>query len=134
MDERRKTLALEIKELIEELSPIIESFTSEVCPTCRSVCCKHKHSLYDEEDKVFLRALSVEPVNDESLDPDGPCQFLSPTGCVRPRWKRPFRCTWYFCEALLEYMPEASGRHYRRLVRLLNEILEKRKALIDSSL
>ncbi len=126
----KKALALQIKTKIEELSPLIEFFTSEVCPTCQDVCCRHKHSLYDEEDSLFLKALGIEPINNNNRDPEGPCEFLKETGCIRKRWERPFRCTWYFCDALLQHMPEASGRRYRAMVKALNELIELRKQLL----
>lgn len=135
VDEREtlsaEEIALEIKRVFEEISPLIESFTSLVCPTCVNVCCRHKHSLYDEEDRLFLNALGVGAENNLNLDPEGPCEFLKETGCVRPRWLRPFRCTWYFCEGLLKYMPEASGKRYREMVKKLNDLIELRKKLLS---
>ncbi len=127
---KQQDIALKIKECFEELSPLIEYFTSEVCPSCQNVCCRHKHSLYDEEDRLFLQALSVEAENNYSPDPEGPCEFLKETGCVRQRWERPFRCTWYFCDALLQHMPEASAKRYRAMVSILNKIIELRKRLL----
>ena len=129
---KQEDIALQIKECFEELSPLIEYFTSEVCPSCQSVCCRHKHSLYDEEDRLFLQALSVEAENNLSPDPEGPCEFLKETGCVRERWQRPFRCTWYFCDTLLQYMPEASGRRYREMVNLLNKLISLRRRLLST--
>lgn len=121
----------EIKHLYEELSPLIESFTRRVCPECRQPCCKQRFGIYEKEDLLFLESINAE-INDASkrLDPEGECQFLSSRGCIRPRWLRPYRCTWFFCSELLEAMQTHSPRHYRRIVDLLNRIKQLRTELL----
>ncbi|NOZ24856.1 MAG: hypothetical protein GXO94_02030 [Nitrospirae bacterium] len=121
-----------LRALFEEISPLIEGYTSKVCPSCEDVCCKQKHAYYDSEDLVYVSALglALPEYGDRGLEE--PCEFLSVSGCSRPRWQRPFRCTWYFCEPLLRHMEEGPGRPYRRLVGLLQEIVELKGKLLGS--
>ncbi len=126
---QREALALRLKELLEEVSPLIEGYTSEVCPRCRDVCCRQRHASYEEDDLRYISALGLPLQGAAGRDPDEPCEHLSDRGCRRPRWLRPFRCTWYFCEQLLERMTEDAGRPYRRVVGLLREAMELRRRL-----
>ncbi|MGD0884210.1 MAG: hypothetical protein ABSA46_04915 [Thermodesulfovibrionales bacterium] len=128
-------IAERLKELFAEISPMIESYTREVCPQCAQVCCKQRHALPDAKDRVFLRALGLEsPPYDNRRSPDEQCQFLGSTGCVNPRWMRPFRCTWFFCEPLLRAMDEGAGKRCRKLTALLGEIVKMSNDLQGRSL
>ncbi len=125
-----RQIALKVRERMEELSPLIEHFTSEVCPECRDVCCKQKHGIPDKEDRhLFFLLNSQPPELDTKRAPDDYCQFLSDRGCILPRWQRPFRCTWYFCETLLRVMPERDPRGYRKMISLLQEVILLRQHL-----
>ncbi len=127
----RLATALKLKALYDEISPLIEEFTRQVCPQCQSVCCKHRHGHFEPQDEVFIEALGAEvPRASNDRDDDDWCEFLSETGCQKPRWQRPFRCTWYFCEALLEYMPEADPKRLRKLQAMLQEIQRLRQVLL----
>jgi len=127
----RVAIAQRLKTLYDEISPLIEEFTQEVCPECQSVCCKHRHGRFEPLDEKFIEALGVDiPRATDDRDDDDWCEFLTETGCQKPRWQRPFRCTWYFCEALLQYMPEKSPKRLRKLQRLLQEIQTLRIQLI----
>ncbi len=128
-EETIREKAVGLYRLLERASPLIEQYTSEVCPTCEDVCCKQKHAYFDDEDMIYITALGVEVPEYDERGPEEPCQFLSERGCTRPRGHRPFRCTWYFCPPLLSYMAGGKGRPYRRLVALLKEIGLKREAV-----
>ncbi len=96
-----KETAQKYKMCMLSLDPVVESFTSKVCPYCGTVCCRQKFALPNREDIILFWALNIElPDYDFSRDINSSCQFLSYTGCSIPRLYRPFRCTWYFCEAL----------------------------------
>ncbi len=96
-----KKFAQNYKLQMLSLDPIIESFTSKVCPYCGTVCCRQKFALPNREDIILFWALGFKlPRYDLKRDINSSCQFLSYTGCNLPRLCRPFRCTWYFCEAL----------------------------------
>ncbi len=122
-----------LRELFEEISPLIEGYTSEVCPYCEDVCCKQKHAYYDSEDIIYISALHLSSPEYSKRGLEEPCEFLSCNGCSRPRWQRPFRCTWYFCGPLLRHMNNGPGRPHRRLVALLRDIVDLRGRLITNS-
>jgi hypothetical protein len=129
---KNDTLALELKAAYEELSPLIEAFTAEVCPTCEKVCCIDRHGTHEEADLFFLAAACEDAPPEPPLEDDTlPCRHLGKTGCSIERWRRPYRCTWYFCPALLEAMPPGDPRGYRELVAKLEKLGELRHRLID---
>jgi hypothetical protein len=119
--------ALELKELLIELSPLIEEYTSQTCPACGDVCCKQKRSLPEPEDVRFASALGMPlPDRDPLRPPDGPCQFMGPRGCVTERWLRPWRCTWYFCDPLLRALDEGPRKKARAITALVQRIVDIR--------
>jgi hypothetical protein len=121
---RTAAAAQSLKDLLIETSPLIERYTGEVCPACTDVCCKQKHGVFRERDRIYLNALGADvPLYDKSMAPEGPCQFLGPGGCARPRWLRPFKCTWYFCDPILQAMSEGQGRENRRFIEMLREMV-----------
>jgi len=126
-----KELAQKYKKQMLALDPIIESFTSKVCPYCGTVCCRQKFALPNREDIISFWALEVDiPKYDLRRDINSSCQFLSYTGCLIPRLLRPFRCTWYFCDALwlqIEINPPAYN-----IEKALRQLRRTRDKLIDS--
>jgi hypothetical protein len=120
-----KETAEKMKQLLIESSPMIEDYTREVCPACAEVCCRQKHGMFRGNDRMYLHALGVEiPPRDQERPLDGPCELMGPHGCDQPRWLRPFKCTWYFCEPLLKAMDDGPSRKARRLSALLQEMTE----------
>ncbi len=118
-------VAEKLKKLLIESSPLIEENTAAVCPACTDVCCRQKHGLYREVDNVYLKALGVTaPRRDESMHLEGPCESMGPKGCIQPRWMRPIKCTWYFCEPLLNALDDGPPRKARRLYALLEEMTD----------
>lgn len=112
-----------MKEAYEAVSPFIEKHTARVCPSCEKVCCIDRHGTHEEEDLSFLAALGASaPPGSPREDDTLPCRHLSRTGCSIPRWLRPFRCTWYFCERLLEEMPRENPREYRLFMEDLSRL------------
>ncbi|HAR45795.1 MAG: hypothetical protein A2X56_10020 [Nitrospirae bacterium GWC2_57_13] len=121
----RNSTAEKLKRLLIEHSHLIEEYTAVACPDCTDVCCRQKHCLFREKDIVYLTALGKEvPVRNETLPPDGPCQFMGRAGCSLPRWRRPFRCTWYFCEPLLSALHDAPARRSRELSKALQKMAD----------
>ncbi len=120
----RSRFAHEIKEAYEALSPMIESYTSSLCPGCKQVCCIDRHGSHEQADIKFIRLLDSDPVPWEPplCDDKKPCRYLDKRGCVLERWQRPYRCTWYFCEPLLEKMRQADSRRYRRVLEALERL------------
>jgi hypothetical protein len=124
--------AEKLKLLLIESSPLIEEYTAHVCPGCTDVCCRQKHGLYRERDVRYLHALSVEqPKRDEARPLDGPCEWMGPQGCVSPRWMRPFKCTWYFCEPLLAALNNGRQKKARRLAAVMQEMIDLYGKLSD---
>ncbi|NIO32381.1 MAG: hypothetical protein GTN75_11410, partial [Gemmatimonadetes bacterium] len=115
-----------------EVSPLIEAFTSRVCPSCESVCCIDRHGTHEAADLAFLSTIDEPPPGDSpKADDTLPCRHLGPRGCGIARWQRPYRCTWYFCPALLEAMPQADPKGYRALVSKLERLGELRQRLLE---
>jgi hypothetical protein len=125
-------LAKELKNKFDTISPFIQRHTSIICPYCENVCCINKHGYHDKEDIIFLSILGVElPSNDNHRGDSEPCKFLTEKGCCLERWMRPFRCTWYFCEPLLESMKEDKGRRYREFVMSLQSLIAIRQEFLE---
>jgi hypothetical protein len=117
--------AYQLKLLLTASSPLIEEYTAAVCPGCTDVCCRQKHGLYRERDIQYLRALEEAiPQRDEARPLEGRCEMMGPQGCVQPRWMRPFKCTWYFCDPLLEAMNEGPQKKARRLAAMMQEMID----------
>ncbi len=124
MTETRAVIAEKLRLLLIDSSWLIEKYTSEACPACVDVCCKQKHGVYQERDILYLHALGAEvPQCDKARPLEGPCQFMGPRGCDKPRWLRPFKCTWYFCEPLLVALNEGPQKKARQLSVVLQEMI-----------
>jgi hypothetical protein len=118
--------AHQLKQLLIESSPLIEEYTAVVCPACVDVCCRQKHGTHCSRDLAYLRALGAPaPPLDADRDPDGPCQFMGQSGCILPRWTRAFKCTWYFCDALLAALDEGEPKKARQLSAILQDMVDR---------
>jgi hypothetical protein len=119
--------AVNLKQLLIELSPLIEELTADVCPECTDVCCKQKRCILDPVDVRYLNALRMPPPDfNTSRPPEGPCQFMGQSGCVTPRWFRPWRCTWYFCDPLLSAMNRGPQKTARKIADLIQQVVDIR--------
>lgn len=129
-----RDLAHQLKTAIDRVSPFIQQITSEVCPSCQKVCCIDRHGHYSDQDLIYVRALGTElPSFKEGMIDTDPCQFLRDSGCSLERAVRPFRCNWYFCDALLEYMRQGPSKPYRQFIERFQKIVELREAMLSSS-
>jgi len=118
----RAEQARQIQKLLIESSSLIESYTGEVCPRCTDRCCKQRHGTFTPLDQAYVNALGKDvPRHDPARPIDGPCQFLSERGCTKPRWQRAWKCTWYFCDALLQALADGPQRQARALSRMQAE-------------
>jgi hypothetical protein len=117
-------VALKIKHLLMGISPLIDEYTAEVCPDCIDVCCRQRHGLYRGRDIEYLKMLGISvPQRDETKLLDGPCESMGPRGCVQPRWMRPFKCSWYFCESLLAALNSGPPKKMRELTSMMQEMI-----------
>jgi len=125
-----RSLAEEMREAYDSVSPFIEHHTSRVCPDCLSVCCIDRHGTHEREDLALIEALGEVPPPERPLEQDtSPCRQLGEMGCGLMRWQRPYRCTWYFCSALLEAMDQEDPRAYREFIRKLRRLQDLRLAV-----
>ena len=133
MHETDKTeIASELKEILEAVSPFIEKHTALICPLCKRVCCINKHGRHTKEDICFFRALGLEEPSIDRYGKDSdPCGYLAANGCSLHRWERPFRCTWFFCDPLLQSMKD-NCKEYREFVNSLNMLILARQELIEN--
>jgi hypothetical protein len=116
--------AKRLQQLLMESSPLIEDYTRESCPQCTDVCCRQKHGRYRERDIIYLHALgALVPDSDHARPHEASCEFLGRHGCIHPRWLRPFKCTWYFCEPLLRALEDRPARSTRRLTAVMEEMI-----------
>lgn len=125
-------LADELRQAFKAVSPFIEKHTAIVCPECKKVCCIDKHGRYDKNDLAFIRALGVKKQYDlPDRDESDPCRFLNEKGCSRERWERPFRCTQFFCDALLKSLENDNAKFYRAFVDYLQHLISVRQRLLE---
>jgi hypothetical protein len=124
MTDTRPDIALKIKHLLMSISPLIDEYTAAVCPDCVNVCCRQRHGLYRERDIEYLKMLGISvPQRDEAKLLDGPCESMGPKGCVQPRWMRPFKCSWYFCEPLLAALNSGPPKKMRKITSMMQEMI-----------
>ena len=122
----------EIKDAFDSISPYIQRHTEAVCPSCPGVCCVNRHSYYDKSDMVFINALGLKGSNYKAdREENKPCRFLQDDGCSLPRYMRPFRCTWYFCESLLDSMQKDKAKEYRAFVSAFQRLQGIRQKLLE---
>ncbi|MDA8340111.1 MAG: hypothetical protein M0Z70_12500 [Nitrospiraceae bacterium] len=125
-------LARIVRFRIDEIDSFIQQNTSIVCPNCEKVCCINRHGYYDYEDLIYIHALGLKPPTyKEGVSDTDPCQFLSEFGCAIERSIRPFRCNWYFCDALLKHIENGPAKPYRTFIKQLDEIVDLRKEMLD---
>jgi hypothetical protein len=116
--------AKRLQQLLIDSSAMIEEYTREVCPSCTDVCCRQKHGTYRERDIIYLNAIgALVPATDRTRPAESRCEFLGTNGCIRPRWLRPFKCTWYFCEPLLTELEDRPARSTRMLTAVMEEMI-----------
>jgi hypothetical protein len=124
MPQSRNNAAVRLQQLLIAGSPLIEEYTRELCPGCTDVCCRQKHGIYRERDVIYLTALRTDvPARDPARPLDGPCEALGEGGCIHPRWLRPFKCTWYFCEPIILAMQDRPQRSARALTAVMEEMI-----------
>ncbi len=128
----KRELADELKEAYDIVSPFIEKHTAIVCPDCESVCCKDKHGRYDENDHAFFKALGIDSSQDTSdREESDRCRYMTEMGCDLERWMRPYRCTFFFCDALLKSLEDDNSKLYRTFMEYFKYMVSTRKNLLD---
>lgn len=117
--------AQKLKQLLIDTSSLIEEYTAITCPDCTDVCCRQRHGLYRQGDINYLLALGVKiPRRDATRSMEGPCEVMGERGCQQPRWLRPFKCTWYFCDPLLRALDDGPQRKARGLAAEMQRMID----------
>ena len=130
MTDDRIIIAEKLKQLLIDSSPLIEEYTSAVCPACKEVCCKQRHGLYRDRDRLYLSTLGITvPLRETTRPLEGSCEMMGPKGCIQPRWMRPFKCTWYFCEPLLAALNRGPQKKARQIAAVMQEMIDNYDAL-----
>jgi hypothetical protein len=133
MTNTRSDIAWKLRQRLNDVSPLIEVYTAAICPECTDICCRQRHGLYRERDINYLRGLGIPiPERDEARTLDGPCECMGPHGCIQPRWLRPFKCTWYFCNPLLEALNTGPQKRARMLASIMQDMLILYDALTET--
>jgi len=127
----RSELARDLKEAFNTVSPFIEKHTAIVCPECEKVCCADKHGRYDSNDLLFLESLEADiPQYTDERKEDDACRFINETGCSLERWMRPYRCTFFFCDALLKSLENDNAKLYRAFLDYFQYLVSLRRELL----
>lgn len=103
-NDTKTALAQELRAAFEGAEEHLERLAALSCSGCAKVCCRDMHSVHDRVDLEFLSALGAQkPIRATPTEGGaGPCRFIKREGCSLPRWMRPYKCTWFFCEEALE--------------------------------
>ena len=123
--------ALELKEAFHLVSPFIEKHSNLVCPECEQVCCADKHGRYDKNDLYFFNALGITvPDHVSDRKESDTCRYIVTHGCSLERWMRPFRCTFFFCDALLKNLEQDNAKLYRAFTDYFQHLTMLRQKLL----
>lgn len=72
------------------------------------------------------------PEDDPGIANTDACRFLGSGGCTLRRSERPYRCTWFFCSALMDQiMQQTSAAEYREFIKMLRNITNNRTTMIN---
>lgn len=124
-------LASRIKNSYDRLEPFFTRFTGPVCARCVTGCCVNRHGFPDYEDMVIFRALRVRRQGfDPTLPDQEPCQYLEKRGCRLERYQRSYRCTWYFCDRVLNRFEKEQLEEYRKFRACCQELASERQHLL----
>ena len=130
--EGRMEMARELRDAFALVSPFIEKHTAVVCPECKHLCCKDKHGRYDGDDLAFLNAVGADiPPDHPGREESGPCRHMTDKGCALDRWMRPFRCTHFFCDPLLNSLENDNAKLYRAFVEYFQYLVNLRQRFLE---
>lgn len=126
-------LARQIKEFIIKIDPFMDFYSKKICSSCISICCLNRNSRYEYEDMIYILALGEKfPIPERNLREEEPCYLLTDSGCKIPRYLRPLRCNWYFCNDLLREMESAPAKIFREFSNTFDKILQVRQQMLNS--
>ncbi len=121
-----------LKKRFYNIEPLLDKFTMPVCAKCPTGCCVNSHGFPDFEDLIFFKSIGLSWLKYDMSKPEhGLCQFLGPIGCSLPRFNRSYRCTWYFCNSLLDTFEKIDNKSFMLFDEQLYRMGLARNSLID---
>jgi hypothetical protein len=124
--------AVNIRQELEALFPLIDKVSRATCPWCPDPCCVVTKVWYDFIDLLFFHLISLPlppaPLADEL---EAPCRYLSPRGCRLSRLLRPWGCLQYTCPSQKRYLREHQPQDEARLDLALERVRTLRYQLAD---
>ena len=113
------------------LEPMLKGFTESFCASCKNPCCVNRHGFPDFEDLVVQRCLGVKArTYEKGLKDTGPCKFLGPKGCVLNRLERSYRCTWYFCDRVMDGFQKRKPHQFLSFEKVMGDISRDRQKIL----
>ena len=125
------SIAAGMRKCYRVLDTFSHDFTEEICGRCSNPCCVNRHGFPDFEDLVTFQAMGlVVPAYNFHVIDTALCQFLSRHGCTLPRCSRSYRCTWYFCDYVLDEFQHLHRHSFALFESELDSLAEKRMDLL----
>ena len=124
-------IALGIKETYTDLEPYFRRFIEPFCAKCATPCCVNRHGYPDFEDLIFFNATGRQMNDfDFSCNDTDACQYLGDSGCILSRCVRSYRCTWYFCDEVLDAFKSRDDKAFKKFEYLTKRLASQRMTLI----
>ncbi len=125
--------AEEVRQAFECLNPVWEELCSATCPDCRDICCTASRVWFEFRDLllIHLLGLKVPPGQTRANLTEG-CRYLTPQGCDRPRLNRPWRCSWYLCQAQVDLISARPPKAQRLVSGAIQRVLDNRQLMTDT--
>ncbi len=121
-----------LKDSFMLFDPLLQELTQLTCPYCGNPCCAQRHGIPEYADIVMFLSMREEILDyDLTRDPSGECAFISEKGCILPRYRRPYRCTWYFCDPMLLEVERGPSKRYKEFIRHVKTLAEERRNLLE---
>ncbi len=121
-----------IKNLLSGIDDMLDRLGKKTCARCIAPCCRVADVSYDFRDLLYIH------MTDQVIPPGQPrrsggevCCYLGPSGCLIPRFGRPWICTWYICADQKNYLAghqEIAGDRLQseiESIRMLRKQMEK---------
>lgn len=97
-------LAAMIEQNVAIADGILAELCGKTCISCCDICCARATIWYDFRDLLLFFALHKELPPSQIVKGGGAaCPCLTSQGCMLPRIRRPFVCTWYLCTLQKQY-------------------------------
>ncbi|NPA94069.1 MAG: hypothetical protein GXO58_01430 [Thermodesulfobacteria bacterium] len=117
--------------IYSELEPYFRDYIEPFCKNCPTPCCVNRHGFPDFEDLIFLNACgrNLNEFDFACADTDM-CQYLGSNGCRLARCARSYRCTWYFCDEVLDRFESEHSASFMKFDELMHKLASERAKLI----